>query len=48
MNGGSAGNLIAPAIKLSKAEAGFRVIQGITSVAGTYTGGDYNSISEPF
>lgn len=39
MNGGSAGNLITPAIKLSKAEAGFRVMQGITSVAGTYTGG---------
>ncbi|ORX95917.1 permease for cytosine/purines, uracil, thiamine, allantoin-domain-containing protein [Clohesyomyces aquaticus] len=38
-NGGSPGNLVAPAIKLSKAEAGFRVIQGITSVAGTYTGG---------
>jgi len=31
--------LITPAIKLSKTEAGFRVIQGITSVAGTYTGG---------
>jgi NCS1 family nucleobase:cation symporter-1 len=38
-NGGSPGNLVAPAIKLSKAEAGFRVVQGITSVAGTYTGG---------
>ena len=38
-NSGKAGNLIAPAITLSKAEAGFRVIQGITSVAGTYTGG---------
>jgi NCS1 family nucleobase:cation symporter-1 len=39
MNGGHAGNLVAPAISLTKAEAGFRVIQGITSVAGTYTGG---------
>ncbi|KAF2732241.1 hypothetical protein EJ04DRAFT_536137 [Polyplosphaeria fusca] len=38
-NGGSPGNLVAPAIKLTKAEAGFRVVQGITSVAGTYTGG---------
>ncbi|KAF1994741.1 hypothetical protein P154DRAFT_475473 [Amniculicola lignicola CBS 123094] len=38
-NGGSPGNLVAPAIKLTKAEAGFRIIQGITSVAGTYTGG---------
>jgi nucleobase:cation symporter-1, NCS1 family len=39
MNGGSPGNLVSPAIKLSKMEAGFRVVQGITSVAGTYTGG---------
>ncbi|KUJ16042.1 uncharacterized protein LY89DRAFT_648168 [Mollisia scopiformis] len=38
-NGGSPGNLITSSLKLSKAEAGFRVIQGITSVAGTYTGG---------
>ena len=54
-NGGSPGDLVAPAIKvsavpisfgvtltllqISRAEAGFRVIQGITSVAGTYTGG---------
>lgn len=38
-NGGSPGNLVSPAIKLSRAEAGFRVVQGITSVAGTYTGG---------
>ncbi|KAK5118455.1 hypothetical protein LTR62_002969 [Meristemomyces frigidus] len=38
-NGGSPGNLIAPVIKLTKMEAGFRVVQGITSVAGTYTGG---------
>jgi nucleobase:cation symporter-1, NCS1 family len=39
MNGGSPGNLVSPAIKISKTEAGFRVMQGITSVAGTYTGG---------
>jgi NCS1 family nucleobase:cation symporter-1 len=38
-NGGSPGDLVSPAIKLSKAEAGFRIVQGITSVAGTYTGG---------
>jgi NCS1 family nucleobase:cation symporter-1 len=38
-NGGSPGNLVSPSLHLSKAEAGFRVIQGITSVAGTYTGG---------
>ncbi|PMD38014.1 putative nicotinamide riboside transporter 1 [Hyaloscypha variabilis F] len=38
-NGGSPGNLLQPTLKLSKAEAGFRVMQGITSVAGTYTGG---------
>jgi len=31
--------LINPTISLSKTEAGFRVMQGITSVAGTYTGG---------
>lgn len=38
-NGGSPGDLVSPAIKLTRAEAGFRVVQGITSVAGTYTGG---------
>ncbi|KAL3422838.1 NCS1 nucleoside transporter [Phlyctema vagabunda] len=38
-NGGSPGNLVSPAIRLTKSETGFRVIQGITSVAGTYTGG---------
>jgi cytosine/uracil/thiamine/allantoin permease len=38
-NGGSAGNLIKPAIALSKTEAAFKIVQGITSVAGTYTGG---------
>jgi NCS1 family nucleobase:cation symporter-1 len=39
MNGGSPGNLVKPAIQLTKMEQGFRVLQGITSVAGTYTGG---------
>jgi NCS1 family nucleobase:cation symporter-1 len=39
MNGGSPGDLVRPAIQLTKMERGFRVIQGITSVAGTYTGG---------
>jgi NCS1 family nucleobase:cation symporter-1 len=38
-NGGSAGNLIKPAIALSRTEAAFKIVQGITSVAGTYTGG---------
>jgi NCS1 family nucleobase:cation symporter-1 len=38
-NGGSAGNLIAPAVALSRTEAAFKIVQGITSVAGTYTGG---------
>jgi NCS1 family nucleobase:cation symporter-1 len=38
-NGGSPGDLVSPPIKLSRSEAGFRVVQGITSVAGTYTGG---------
>ncbi|EPE36531.1 hypothetical protein GLAREA_08694 [Glarea lozoyensis ATCC 20868] len=39
MNGGSPGNLVSSQLKLTKAEVGFRVMQGITSVAGTYTGG---------
>jgi NCS1 family nucleobase:cation symporter-1 len=39
MNGGSPGDLVRPAIQLTKMERGFRVLQGITSVAGTYTGG---------
>lgn len=30
---------MSPTLKLSKTEAGFRVMQGITSTAGTYTGG---------
>jgi NCS1 family nucleobase:cation symporter-1 len=38
-NGGSAGNLVKPAITLSKTDAAFKIVQGITSVAGTYTGG---------
>lgn len=38
-NGGSAGNLVKPAISLSRADAAFKIVQGITSVAGTYTGG---------
>lgn len=38
-NGGKPGNLISPTVTLSKREAGFRMIQGITSVAGTYAGG---------
>lgn len=38
-NGGSAGNLVKPAISLSRTDAAFRIVQGITSVAGTYTGG---------
>lgn len=44
-NGGSAGNLVAPAIKISKLEARFRMVQSITSVAGTYTGGS-NRVSD--
>lgn len=47
MNGGHAGNLVAPAILLTKAEAGFRVIRGITSVAGTYTGRSDRVSGEP-
>jgi len=38
-NGGSAGNLIKPAIALTRTDAAFKIVQGITSVAGTYTGG---------
>lgn len=38
-NGGSAGNLIKPAIALTRTEKAFKIVQGITSVAGTYTGG---------
>lgn len=38
-NGGSPGSLVSPAIALSKTEVAFRIVQGITSVAGTYTGG---------
>jgi nucleobase:cation symporter-1, NCS1 family len=38
-NGGSAGDLLNPSMELSRTEVAFRIIQGITSVAGTYTGG---------
>jgi NCS1 family nucleobase:cation symporter-1 len=38
-NGGSPGNLVSPAIVLTRTETNFRIVQGITSVAGTYTGG---------
>jgi NCS1 family nucleobase:cation symporter-1 len=47
MNDGHAGSLVAPAISLTKAEAGFRVFQSITSVAGTYTGGSDRVSGEP-
>ncbi|RDW95060.1 hypothetical protein BP5796_00823 [Coleophoma crateriformis] len=33
------GNLVSPAIAITKYEAGFKMVQGITSIAGTYTGG---------
>lgn len=37
-NGGSVGNLVTPAIKITPLEGRFRMVQGICSVAGTYTG----------
>ncbi|KAJ4419113.1 hypothetical protein N0V82_005126 [Gnomoniopsis sp. IMI 355080] len=37
-NGGP-GSLVSPAVQISRREAGFRMMQGITSVAGTYAGG---------
>ncbi len=37
-NGGP-GNLIKPAVTVSKSQVSFLMLQGITSVAGTYTGG---------
>ncbi|KAI0020991.1 permease for cytosine/purines, uracil, thiamine, allantoin-domain-containing protein [Xylariomycetidae sp. FL0641] len=37
-NGGS-GNLVAPAVEVPPSQVGFLMVQGITSVAGTYTGG---------
>lgn len=37
-NGGP-GNLVSSSISISNYEAGFRIVQGITTVAGTYTGG---------
>lgn len=36
---GGAGNLVTPAVAVSKSQVGFLMVQGITSVAGTYTGG---------
>ncbi|KAI1491833.1 permease for cytosine/purines, uracil, thiamine, allantoin-domain-containing protein [Biscogniauxia mediterranea] len=36
---GGAGDLVAPAIKAPSSQIGFLMIQGITSIAGTYTGG---------
>lgn len=37
-NGGSAGNLVAPAITLSSSDRGFRFVQCISTVVGTYGG----------
>ncbi|KAI1633043.1 permease for cytosine/purines, uracil, thiamine, allantoin-domain-containing protein [Biscogniauxia mediterranea] len=36
---GGAGDLVAPAIKAPSSQIGFLMVQGITSIAGTYTGG---------
>lgn len=36
---GGAGNLVTPAVAVPKSQIGFLMVQGITSVAGTYTGG---------
>lgn len=36
---GGVGDLVSPSIQLSRTERGFVVVQGITSVAATYTGG---------
>ncbi|KAH9897471.1 permease for cytosine/purines, uracil, thiamine, allantoin-domain-containing protein [Xylariomycetidae sp. FL2044] len=38
-NGGSAGDLVAPAVGVPPSQVGFLMVQGITSVAGTYVGG---------
>ncbi|KAI0482558.1 permease for cytosine/purines, uracil, thiamine, allantoin-domain-containing protein [Xylariaceae sp. FL0804] len=38
-NGGRAGDLVAPAVVVPRRRVGFLMAQGITSVAGTYTGG---------
>lgn len=37
-NGGP-GNLVSPAVAIPRSQVGFLMVQGITSVAGTYTGG---------
>lgn len=36
---GGAGNLVSPAIEVPQSQVGFLMVQGITSIAGTYTGG---------
>ncbi|KAK8138559.1 hypothetical protein PG984_001939 [Apiospora sp. TS-2023a] len=36
---GGGGNLVSPAVEVPKAQVGFLMVHGITSVAGTYTGG---------
>ncbi|KAK8089018.1 hypothetical protein PG997_003979 [Apiospora hydei] len=36
---GGAGNLASPPVVISKSQVGFMMVHGITSVAGTYTGG---------
>ncbi|KAK8049617.1 hypothetical protein PG994_011347 [Apiospora phragmitis] len=36
---GGAGNLVSPAVVVPKSQVGFMMVHGITSVAGTYTGG---------
>lgn len=38
-NGGSAGNLISPAIAITPLAGRFAMVQGISQVAGAYTGG---------
>jgi nucleobase:cation symporter-1, NCS1 family len=37
-NGGT-GNLVSPAVEIPSSKVGFLMVQGITSIAGTYTGG---------
>ncbi|KAK7970645.1 Ncs1 nucleoside transporter family protein [Apiospora saccharicola] len=36
---GGGGNLVSPAVEVPKSQVGFLMVHGITSVAGTYTGG---------
>ncbi|KAI1846696.1 hypothetical protein JX265_009001 [Neoarthrinium moseri] len=36
---GGAGNLVSPAVEVPPSKVGFLMVQGITSIAGTYTGG---------